>query len=518
MHSQRSKEDQVIRISKSVFVTNFPDSFGSRELWKLCEAYGKVVDVFIPNRKSKAGKRFAFVRFIRVDDLDRLIGNLCTLWVGRFHIHANAVRYERPSKPTNSVRNPLPKEYNNSGSYATAVKDFKSPIGHSASSFNTPAVVLDDTCIIERDLSRHVMGRVKDLNSIPNLQTILTKEGFPEVILSYLGGLWVMLELDTVATKMKLLQHTGVNSWFLVLQDAVHDFVSDERVVWVDIEGIPLNVWSRETFLKLGKKWGEALDIEENSFSSFARKCLCIKTKLVDNILESFKIIFKGKIYMARAKELFAWTPQFQEYKYSEYTSDDESLLGAKSKPAGPQLGDDELVGESDEEGVSETLFGDKPSSPCNSVCNNSAKADDQHSDDPFGLYDLLNKPPKDDVVDLDTSLSHPPGFTPEASQQANNHNFVPEMENNTEPVIAKEYSPKAHSKAMNYSQETHANESFCGVSSSKHPHNVCNGGSILEVLDDMIRIGQSMGYDMEGCSKDIERIIGKQGADDGLK
>nr|GEY31828.1 pyrophosphate--fructose 6-phosphate 1-phosphotransferase subunit alpha [Tanacetum cinerariifolium] len=43
----------------------------------------------------------------------------------------------------------------------------------------------------------------------------------------------------------------------LVLDDscaAIHDFVSDERVFWFHIKGVPLNVWSRETFLKIGKK------------------------------------------------------------------------------------------------------------------------------------------------------------------------------------------------------------------------------------------------------------------------
>nr|GEX96249.1 hypothetical protein CTI12_AA126620 [Tanacetum cinerariifolium] len=53
MNSVRSKEDHVIGISKSVFVANFPDYFGSHDLWSLCEAYGKVVDVFIPNHNPK---------------------------------------------------------------------------------------------------------------------------------------------------------------------------------------------------------------------------------------------------------------------------------------------------------------------------------------------------------------------------------------------------------------------------------------------------------------------------------
>ncbi|GJT93233.1 RNA-directed DNA polymerase, eukaryota, partial [Tanacetum coccineum] len=236
MFLQRSLEDHVIRVSKSVFVTNFLDNYGSRDLWKLCEAYGKVVDVFIHIRMSKAGKRFAFVRFIKVDDIAWLIGNLCTLWVGRYHLHANAVRYERPSKPHQTSRFPHYNDHSPPGSYAAVVKDYNTKNNPSNSSPNTPALVLEDSCSIVRDLSRHVMGKVKDLNSIPNLLTLLSKEGFSEVKLSYLGGMWVLIELVNVATKMKLLQHTGVTSWFNVIQAAKHDFVSDERVVWVDIE------------------------------------------------------------------------------------------------------------------------------------------------------------------------------------------------------------------------------------------------------------------------------------------
>nr|GEX90695.1 RNA-directed DNA polymerase, eukaryota, nucleotide-binding alpha-beta plait domain protein [Tanacetum cinerariifolium] len=40
-------------------------------------------------------KRFAFAHFIRVDNLDRLIENLCTVWIGGICLHANIVRQER---------------------------------------------------------------------------------------------------------------------------------------------------------------------------------------------------------------------------------------------------------------------------------------------------------------------------------------------------------------------------------------------------------------------------------------
>nr|GEZ30339.1 RNA-directed DNA polymerase, eukaryota, reverse transcriptase zinc-binding domain protein [Tanacetum cinerariifolium] len=134
------------------------------------------------------------------------------------------------------------------------------------------ALVLDDSCVFERDLSKYAMGKVKDVNSIPNLRTFLMDKGFSDVKLKYLRGMWVMFEFDKVDTKVNMMQHIGGKSWFHVIQDAVHDFVSDERIVWVDIEGTPLNVWSRETFMRIGKKWGETLDIKDNVDSSFGHK------------------------------------------------------------------------------------------------------------------------------------------------------------------------------------------------------------------------------------------------------
>nr|GFB21091.1 nucleotide-binding alpha-beta plait domain-containing protein [Tanacetum cinerariifolium] len=55
--SQRSKKDNVQKISTSVFVTNFPGGYCVRDLWNTCKLYGHVVDVFIPDRRTKAGNQ-----------------------------------------------------------------------------------------------------------------------------------------------------------------------------------------------------------------------------------------------------------------------------------------------------------------------------------------------------------------------------------------------------------------------------------------------------------------------------
>ncbi|GJS74417.1 hypothetical protein Tco_0707258 [Tanacetum coccineum] len=125
------------------------------------------------------GKCYAFVRFIKVDNVDRLVGNLCTLWIGRMHLHANVERFERallqkPRPPQHPRLN-----FTNASSFVSAVK------GNSVGS--GPALVLDDSCVVKRDLEKFVMEE---------------------------GGLWVMVELDTLKAKNNFMEHVGVASWF----------------------------------------------------------------------------------------------------------------------------------------------------------------------------------------------------------------------------------------------------------------------------------------------------------------
>ncbi|GJS27070.1 RNA-directed DNA polymerase, eukaryota, reverse transcriptase zinc-binding domain protein [Tanacetum coccineum] len=75
MGSFRSKEDDVAKISTSIFVfSNYSISVSAKDLFHSCKQYGHVVDSFIPMKRLKDGKRFGFVRFINVNP-DQKMGN-----------------------------------------------------------------------------------------------------------------------------------------------------------------------------------------------------------------------------------------------------------------------------------------------------------------------------------------------------------------------------------------------------------------------------------------------------------
>ncbi|GJT13682.1 RNA-directed DNA polymerase, eukaryota [Tanacetum coccineum] len=370
----RSNADHTRLISKSIFITNFPDVTTSKDLWVLCQSYGTVVDVFIPNRMSKAGKRFAFVRFIKVDNVERLVGNLCTLWIGNKHLQANMACFDRDSIPSKRVPHKFNLVAPTHTSFVSAVKGVSSPPIPLASS---PAFVLDDSCMVARDLDNFVMGEVRQLSSINNLSVLIHNEGFMNIEIIYLGGLWVMI---------------------------------NDRIVWVDIEGVPLHAWYHATFHKIGSQWGEVMELEDGNEDLFAQKHLCIKTKQANNILDSFKIIVKRKVFQIRAKELFVWSPSFKEVPEVVHCSDDESVKNEADINVVDNTVNNEGE-ESDSEADSDTFFGDNRDAQEHDNEVDQTLNDKEVSKDPFNIYDLLNRHKKEvGNSGMESSIPYPPG------------------------------------------------------------------------------------------------------------
>ncbi|GJT17174.1 RNA-directed DNA polymerase, eukaryota, nucleotide-binding alpha-beta plait domain protein [Tanacetum coccineum] len=320
--SYRFKEDQTQSISQSFLMTNFPNHVTAHDLWKVCNDYGVVMDAFISYKKSKTGKRFAFVRFIKVDNIDCLVANLCTIWIGCFHLHENVACFHRERKPSAPSHPSNANERSSPGSYVSILKSGKT--NNVMFDQVLPSLILDDSCISDRDFSLYLMGTVKDITAMPNLYAILEKEGFQNLSLTYLGGLWVLIETISISAKEKLLNHTCVGPWFSSLKPACNSFFSDERVVWISLEGLPLKVWTRNIFAKVASKWGDLVEWEDLAEKSLFCKRLCVKTKLNEIIAERFKVIMKGSVYWVRAKEMEARDPFICNDSYESESSDDE--------------------------------------------------------------------------------------------------------------------------------------------------------------------------------------------------
>ncbi|GJS32797.1 RNA-directed DNA polymerase, eukaryota [Tanacetum coccineum] len=134
MGSFHSKEDDVSKISTSIFVTNFPDSFSAKDLFHSCKQYGHGHS-FIPTKRTKD-----------------VIGK----------------------------------------SFVSVVKTSRMPIDKES----PPAIVLEDDYLNAKDLTLSLMGKVKEMTSLVNLKKALCNEGFDVLRLATWENFWYYSNRD----------------------------------------------------------------------------------------------------------------------------------------------------------------------------------------------------------------------------------------------------------------------------------------------------------------------------------
>ncbi|GKB34296.1 hypothetical protein Tco_0879238 [Tanacetum coccineum] len=88
------------------------------------------------------------------------------------------------------------------------------------------------------------------------------------------------------------------SSWFSEIRQASFDINPDGRIVWVEIEGVPLKLWTLNTFKRIVTRWGNLIDTNDSD----------------------------GNLYWIRAKEVPGWTPDLVEDSDEEELSDGDSL------------------------------------------------------------------------------------------------------------------------------------------------------------------------------------------------
>ncbi|GJV36116.1 RNA-directed DNA polymerase, eukaryota [Tanacetum coccineum] len=336
-------------------------------------------------------------------------------------------------------------------SYVHVVKGINSSVA--AESDLTSAMVLDGECLKSSDLSNSLMGRVKEFASLSNLKMVLNTEGFNNIKIQYMSELWLI--------------------------QASMEFIIEGRIVWMEIEGIPFKLWSDNTFKRIGSKWGELLHIDDQDENCFHSKRLCIQTEVGKNIIESFKIIYRGKVFWIRAKEVIGWVPDLLDESDDEDDSDD-----------GVKEGDLNVVdtgicgGDSDVEEVLETCF---DGADCR----------------------MTNNPGE-----------YPPGYTPKDDIETHCNNV--------------EESKKESGEFSQGGHEEEVNNIFKEIGSNKGSkddvaESVCSGhfkksvtsrtgGSILNLMEELVKVRQTIGYNMDGCVNNMTGIIESQGVKEGYR
>nr|GEV49062.1 hypothetical protein [Tanacetum cinerariifolium] len=150
-----------------------------------------------------------------------------------------------------------------------------------------------------------------------------------------------------------------------------NDFTIDERVTWVEIEGVPCKWWSRNTFSRIASRWSTLLNGDELEDEGFHRKRICICMNMKTNGCLILRMRLKRG--------------------YDSYDGSHEDEV------KGGDFGDlKDLEGNSDVEEVPKSKF--KEESNKHTLEENSVTQSNAQSEDPFGIYEVKENQEKDKI------------------------------------------------------------------------------------------------------------------------
>ncbi|MCH99441.1 RNA-binding protein 25-like, partial [Trifolium medium] len=87
----RIKEGEVT----TFYFTNFPEYLTVEDLWEKFARIWRVDEVFIPLKLDRKGKRFGFVRFWEIQNVEMLLRKIEDIWFDTYKLRANLALHQR---------------------------------------------------------------------------------------------------------------------------------------------------------------------------------------------------------------------------------------------------------------------------------------------------------------------------------------------------------------------------------------------------------------------------------------
>nr|GEY55029.1 putative RNA-directed DNA polymerase, eukaryota, reverse transcriptase zinc-binding domain protein [Tanacetum cinerariifolium] len=299
----------------------------SKDLWNDYNKHGTVADVYIVRKLSKVGRRFAFVRFLKIENNESLINDLNKIWIGSYHLFAALARFDKNHNTTTKT-NPkssskIIKEPVKNASFTAHTNPNHSYVnvlnGHGTINLAShpknilKSVTLDESDLIDTSGIRNVLlAKVRDVNLIPNINIVLNNEGFYNFQCKYIGGMWLWIKFDTNEVCLKLQSNKEMSWYFTLLKHLHHSFILDERVAWIKIGGLLINAWTPKAFKKIVDSWGTSLFVDDDPNETVSTGRVCIKTKIRGQVNDNCKVVVLDKTYNAYVKEFVDWAPDIK--------------------------------------------------------------------------------------------------------------------------------------------------------------------------------------------------------------
>ncbi|KAJ4839188.1 hypothetical protein Tsubulata_038956 [Turnera subulata] len=334
----------------SIYVENIPMVWTIADILSTLSVYGEIIDVYIPGKKSRNGKRFGFIRFKKVQNHSRIIEGISSIPTPEGKLrgsYAREIGYAPTSQPS---KNPAITHVNRTmqgKSYAQTVKKqddasslrVKPVCNGTANVFFCP---LDETmnwlnCCAYGVLSSPIERDV--------VQEIFISNGIHDAVVSELGGEAVLVHFQSQDAKRSFLSSLPmwIEDHFQVFREWMQGDGAPNRKCWIQLKGVPLQTWCRNFFMSICRRFGDLIKIAEITEEKLNLEYAFIQvlTSVNSPISWDFNVDIKGLKQVIKCTEIHeSCIPKVLSIKKNQVLKDLISLDSSpQSGSKGPRKG-----------------------------------------------------------------------------------------------------------------------------------------------------------------------------------
>ncbi|GKU90755.1 hypothetical protein SLEP1_g4707 [Rubroshorea leprosula] len=261
------------------FFYNFPEELEAKFLWNSFQMYGKVVDVYIPRKRDKKGKRYGFVRLSGVKNEMQMERRLNEIWIGSYKMRVK-IASDKQRKPatTRKVQGAIKGSGSTSSmnrlvqpghSYVQAVKGRGKEVDKASEQSQEEGTK-------EISKKEEDKTRVQENKDGDKTRVQVNKEGEKsERTIEYIptsdelkwleGGMIAVVRAMVLVSEIQ--EQLDADGGSILLSPMGGRRAPEEisRMMWVRISGVPLKAWGERCFQMIRESIGEVLLVHEDT-------------------------------------------------------------------------------------------------------------------------------------------------------------------------------------------------------------------------------------------------------------
>nr|GEW98540.1 hypothetical protein [Tanacetum cinerariifolium] len=200
---------------------------------------------------------------------------------------------------------------------------------------------IDDAFIANKRSKQVVLIKVKEIKTISNMYYVCQAEGFVDVKIHYVGGLWVWLQFSSVNSCGAFKSNESLNKFGpslsflnlpLLLMNELFRLRFFHRPLllmneyWIEVSGLPLCAWGSSAFKKIANLFDKFNFFNDDVEDSMCMGRACITTKIQSFISEKVNVTIKDSNFNVHVKEIGTWSTLISNDMDSNESDDDHDM------------------------------------------------------------------------------------------------------------------------------------------------------------------------------------------------